>query len=346
MTGVQEIADALVASGAERGLQVAAYVDGEQVVDVVAGVADPATGRPVTADTLFYNWSIGKAAAATLVHRLVDDGALGFDTRVVEVWPEFGKHGKDVVTVRQVLDHSAGVPGLPEGVTVDDVCSWRTMVAALEDAKPWWEPGTAVGYHAYTFGYLSGEIVRRVTGRALGAVLADLTADIGRPGEIRYGMADTAELAVLEDAPSDVDWSRMPPSMLRAAPLTVLPTAALGADPRVLAADIPAGAKVTARALAALYARWLSSPRLADVSSVSIAGADQVYGNPCRMSLGFALGVPFDDNRPRAFGWAGAGGSWAGADPDRGMAVAVTKNVLGMDFTAVNRLVGAVLAAG
>jgi CubicO group peptidase (beta-lactamase class C family) len=113
----------------------------------------------------------------------------------------------------------------------------------------------------------------------------------------------------------------------------------------MLAADIPAGAKVTARALAALYARWLSSPQLADVSTVSAAGEDQVYGNACRMSLGFALGLPFDEAGPRAFGWAGAGGSWAGADPDRGVAVAVTKNVLSMDFTTVERLVGAVLAA-
>jgi CubicO group peptidase (beta-lactamase class C family) len=137
----------------------------------------------------------------------------------------------------------------------------------------------------------------------------------------------------------------MPAEMLAAAPLTVLPNAALGADPRVLAADIPAGAKVTARALAALYAQWLTSPRLADVSTVSAAGDDQVYGNPCRMSLGFALGLPFDEEATRPFGWAGAGGSWAGADPDRGVAVAVTKNVMGMDFTAVERLVGAVLAA-
>ena len=125
-----------------------------------------------------------------------------------------------------------------------------------------------------------------------------------------------------------------------------MPTAALGADPRMLAADIPAGAKVTARALAALYARWLASPRLAEVSTVSAAGEDQVYGNPCRMSLGFALGLPFDEERPRAFGWAGAGGSWAGADPDRGVAVAVTKNVLAMDFTTVERLSAGGRAAG
>jgi CubicO group peptidase (beta-lactamase class C family) len=338
MTRVQEIADELVASGAERGLQVAAYVDGEQVVDVVAGLAAP--GRPVTSDTLFYNWSIGKAATATLVHRL----GLDPETRVVDVWPEFGKHGKDVVTVRQVLDHTAGVPGLPEGVTVDDICSWPTMVAALEDARPWWEPGTKVGYHAYTFGYLAGEIVRRVTGRELGDVLADLTTELGHPGEIRYGMADASGLAVLEDAPSDIDWSQAPAEMLRAAPLAVMPTAALGADPRMIAADIPAGAKVTARALAALYTQWLASPRLADVSTVSFAGEDQVYGDECRMSLGFTLWLPVDGTATRAFGWAGAGGSWAGADPERGVAVAVTKNVMGMDFTAVEQLVGAVLA--
>src|SRR5690348_16429417 len=128
MSDVQEIvaaiADELVGSGAERGLQVAAYVDQQPVVDVAAGVADPATGRPVRADTLFYNWSIGKGATATLVHRLVDAGAITDDTRVADVWPEFARHGKDVITVRQVLNHSAGVPGLPPGTTVAAACSW------------------------------------------------------------------------------------------------------------------------------------------------------------------------------------------------------------------------------
>jgi CubicO group peptidase (beta-lactamase class C family) len=356
MGDVQKIVDELVDSGVERGLQVAAFVGQEPVVDVAAGVADPATGRRVEPGTLFYNWSIGKGVTATLVHRLVDDEVIGFDTRVAELWPEFARHGKDAITVGQVLDHSAGVPGLPTGVTVDDVCSWKTMIAALEDAQPWWEPGTRVGYHAYTFGYLCGEIVRRATGRELGAVLDDLTEDIGYPGEIRYGMQETGGLAVLEDAPSDVDWSQMPDDlpMFRAAPMTVLPTAALGADPRMLAADIPAGAKVTARALARMYAGWLgevdgarvvSVARLRDASTVSASGPDQVYGNDCRMSLGFALGLPWEGaDAPRTFGMAGAGGSWAGADPDRGVAVAVTKNVLSMDFTTVQRIVSAVLA--
>jgi CubicO group peptidase (beta-lactamase class C family) len=366
MSDIQEtvagIADELVGSGAERGLQVAVYVDGHRVVDVAAGVADPATGRPLRAETLLYNWSIGKGATATLVHRLVDAGALGYDTPVADVWPEFARHGKQAVTVRQVLNHTAGVPALPVGVTVDAVCSWEAMVAALEDAQPWWEPGTKVGYHAYTFGYLAGEIVRRVTGRPLSAALDALTADIGFPGEVRFGIApgEAVDLAVLEDAPSDTDadWTAsIPPDapMFRAVPPALFPTAALGNDPRVIAADVPAGAKVTARALARMYAGWLGpvggislvgAERLAAAWTESSSGTDQVYGNDSRWGLGFGLGLPWDEaSSPRVFGMAGAGGSWAGADPDRGVALAVTRTVMGMDFATVERVGRAVLDA-
>lgn len=356
---VAAIAAELIESGAERGLQVAAYVDQRPVVDVAAGVADPATGRPVRPDTLFYNWSIGKGATATLVHRLVDGGRLAYDTPVAEVWPEVARHGKQAITVRQVLDHSAGVPGMPSDATIGSVCSWPAMVAALEDAEPWWEAGTKVGYHAYTFGFLCGEIVRRVSGRELADELGDLTAGLGRPGEIRYGIAadEAVDLAVLEDAPSDGDWAADLPDdlpMLRAVPRSLFPTAAFGNDPRVVAADIPAGAKVTARALARMYAGWLgpvdgvelvSAERRAEATAQSSSGPDQVFGNDeSRWGLGFALGLPWDEpGSPRVFGMAGAGGSWAGADPDRGVAVAVTRNVMGMDFTAVERLVRAVL---
>lgn len=358
MNGTKGIVDELVASGAERGLQVVAYVDGRLVVDIAAGVADPATGRPVEPGTLFYNWSIGKGATATLVHRLVDDGVLGYDTPVAELWPEFARHGKQAITVRQVLNHTAGVPGLPKDVTVDSVCDRAAMVRALEDAEPWWEPGTRVGYHAYTFGYLIGEIVRRSTGRELGAVLADLTAAIGHPGEIRFGMppAEAAGLAVLEDAPPGMDFSLFPDDlpMLRAVPMTVFPSAAFGSDPRVVGADIPSGAKVSARALARMYAGWLgevdgvrllSAERLAEASAESSSGPDEVFGNEeSRWGLGFGLGFPWDPAGSRTvFGMTGAGGSWAGADPERGVAVAVTKNVLSNDLVTVQRVVEAVL---
>src|SRR4028119_1480682 len=114
---VQETVDRLVESGAERGLQIAVYHHGELVVDTVAGVADPATGRPVTSDTLFFSYSIGKGVDATVVHVLAERGAIAYDTPIAELWPEFGAHGKDKATVRHALSQSGGVPGLPPAPT-------------------------------------------------------------------------------------------------------------------------------------------------------------------------------------------------------------------------------------
>src|SRR5712664_390322 len=123
-TDVQHAIDEMVESGAERGLQVAAYQRGAQVLDAVAGLADPASGRPVASETPFYCYSVCKAAASTLVHMLVERGAFGYETRVAEVWPEFGAHGKQGVTVRHVLNHTAGVPGIPLTTTIEDLCDW------------------------------------------------------------------------------------------------------------------------------------------------------------------------------------------------------------------------------
>src|SRR5947209_10221416 len=170
---VQEAIDQLVESGAERGIQVAAYRDGELVVDAVAGLADPATGRLVTSSTPFYNFSIVKGAASAIAHILVERGLFGYDAPVVDLWPEFGAHGKQSVTVRHVLNHSAGVPGIPLDTTLEDLCNWDKMCAAIADEEPWWEPGTKVGYHAYTFGYIVGQIIRRTTGNPISTVLRE-----------------------------------------------------------------------------------------------------------------------------------------------------------------------------
>jgi CubicO group peptidase (beta-lactamase class C family) len=135
---VQEAVDRLVELGAERGLQVAVYRNDELVVDAVAGVADPATGRPVTSDTPFYAYSVGKGATATVAHELVERGVFGYDTPIVELWPEFGAHGKEATTVRQVLTHTVGVPGVPADTTPEDLCDWHKMCAVIADAEPWW----------------------------------------------------------------------------------------------------------------------------------------------------------------------------------------------------------------
>jgi CubicO group peptidase (beta-lactamase class C family) len=173
---VQEAIDRLVDSGAERGLQVTVYRHGEPVIDAVAGVADPATGRPVTPETPFFSYSIGKGVASTVVHVLAECGVLHYDTRIVEPWPEFGAHGKEQATIRHALSQSVGVPGLPPELTVEDLCDWDKMCAIIADAEPWWEPGTRIGYHAVTFGFIIGELVRRATGKPISQVLREEVA--------------------------------------------------------------------------------------------------------------------------------------------------------------------------
>ncbi|GAA2071186.1 serine hydrolase domain-containing protein [Actinomadura alba] len=352
---VQQAVGELVESGAERGIQVAVYRHGEPVVDAVAGVADPETGRPVTSETVFYNFSIGKGATATVAHVLVERGVFGYDTRVVELWPEFGAHGKDGVTVRHVLTHSAGVPGVPPDTTPEDLCDWEKMCAAIADAEPWWEPGTEVGYHAYTFGYLVGEIVRRATGKPISEVLREEVAGpLGVADELYFGVpvSEHGRLARLEDVEGAAQMmAEMPQDlpMFRAAPPSLYPTAELGNRPDILAADIPAGGKTSARAIARMYSavlgdladvRLISRDRLREATAVAASGIDQVFGNPSSWALGYSLGVPGTTGAgdEHAFGMAGAGGSYAYGNPATGIAFALTKNRLTMDFTAVTEI--------
>jgi CubicO group peptidase (beta-lactamase class C family) len=356
---VQETADQLVESGAERGLQVAVYRDGRQVVDVVAGVADPDSGRPVDPGTVFYNFSILKGATATIVHRLVERGLFGYDTPVAEPWPEFAANGKQAVTVRQVLDHTAGVPGVPLDTTVEDLCDWDRMCAAIAGAELWWEPGTKVGYHAYTFGYILGEVVRRATGKPISEVLReDVAAPLGMADERWFGMPPATQhrLARLEDEPGAAEqaaefMASMPPDlpMFRSAPAALFPNADFGNRPDILAADIPAGGKTSARAVARMYAallgevdgvRLLSPERLAEVTAVSSSGPDEVFGMPTAWGLGYGIGG-VDDDAERAttvFGTGGVGGSFACGDTATGVAWAVTKNRVSNDFSTSSRI--------
>jgi CubicO group peptidase (beta-lactamase class C family) len=357
---VQAAIDELVDSGAERGVQVAVYTGGELVVDAVAGVADPETGREVASDTVFYNFSIGKGAASTVLHVLVERGLFGYDTPIAELWPEFAAHGKGQVTVRHALNHTAGVPGIPVDSTFADICDWDKMCAAIADQELWWEPGTQTGYHAYSFGYIVGEIVRRATGKPISQVLREEVAGpLGVADEIYFGMpvAEHGRLAVLEDDPVAAEWSGEMPTdlpMFKAGPMSLFPSAALGNSTDVLAADIPAGGKTSARAIARMYAallgevdgvRLVSPERLREISAVSFAGVDQVFGNPAKWGLGYGIGRPGADAEATAsvFGVPGAGGSAAYADTATGIAVAVTKNRLTGDFAVpakISELIG------
>jgi CubicO group peptidase (beta-lactamase class C family) len=354
---VQAAIDELVDTGVERGVQVAVYRDGVRIVDVVAGVADPATGRPVTPDTPFYNFSIGKGATAAIAHLLVERGLFGYDTRVADLWPEFGARGKGAVTVRHVLNHTAGVPGIPPDTTAEDLCDWDRMCAAIADAELWWEPGTKAGYHAYTFGYLVGEVVRRVTGKPISRVLREeVAAPLGIADELYFGMppAEHGRLARLEDAPGgDGDWAAGLPAdlpMFRAGPVALFPTAALGNRADVLAADIPAGGKTSARAIARMYAalvgevdgtRLLPPERIREATAPSFSGPDEVFGMPSTWGLGWALGLPGGEpgDAPGAFGMGGAGGSFAYGDTTTGIGFGLTKNRVSDDFSTATQII-------
>ncbi|HEV3465551.1 MAG TPA: serine hydrolase domain-containing protein [Actinomycetota bacterium] len=353
---IQKVIDELVDAGTERGVQVAVYQDGEQVVDAVAGVADPATGRPVTAETVFYNFSVGKGATSTIVHRLAERGLFGYDTPVAELWPEFAAHGKQAVTIRQVLNHTAGVPGIPLDTTVEDLCDWDKICAAIADEELWWEPGTRIGYHAYTFGYILGEVARRATGKRISQLLEEEVAGpLEVTGELWFGMpaSEHHRLALLEDEPGAAEMAAqmaasMPPDlpMFKAGPMETFPNAAFGNRPDTLAADIPAGGKVSARAIARMYAallgevdgvRLLSPERLAEVTAVSASGPDEVFGMPTSWGLGYAIGLP-GGPRDTAFGVGGVGGSFAYGDTATGTAFAVAKNRVNNDFATASRL--------
>jgi CubicO group peptidase (beta-lactamase class C family) len=355
---VQQAIDEMVQSGGERGLQVAVYQDGVQVVDAVAGLADPSTKRPYRSETPVYCFSVCKAAASTLVHMLVERGAFGYDTRVASLWPEFGARGKQGVTVRHVLNHIAGVPGIPLTTTIEDLCDWDKMCAAIADAELWWEPGTKIGYHAYTFGYIAGEIIRRVTGKRISQVLREeIGAPLGIEKEIYFGMprSEQSRLAVLEDAPMPPDFQmpEMPPDlpMFKAAPMSLMPNAAFGNREDTLAAEIPAGGKCSARAIARMYAallgkvdgvQLLTAERLREATTNPFNGKDEVFGMPASWALGYSIGALGVESKT-AFGVGGVGGSFAFGDPATGIACAVTKNRLTQDFNAATTICGLVM---
>jgi CubicO group peptidase (beta-lactamase class C family) len=357
---IQSFIDERSSSGADQGIQVAVYHDGEQVVDAVSGLADPASGRPVDSGTVFYNWSIGKGATATCAHVLAEQGLLDYRTPVAELWPEFAAGGKQAITVRQLLDHSAGLTRMPAATTPELICDWDRMCAWLAAAEPEWEPGTKVGYHAYTFGWLVGEVVRRASGKPISRVLAeDVAGPIGMAGELWFGIPESEwhRLATLEDGPG---WDQIVASipddspMFSVSPKPVFVDAAFGSRPDILAADIPAGAKVSARGIARMYAalmgevdgvRLIPEERMRAVIAVSSRGEDQVYGNPSAWGLGYAKGLPEADLDATGtwFGMTGAGGSAAYADPVTRTAVAVTRNRMGFEMETATKVIGIVL---
>jgi len=197
--GFERVAEAFAKnfdSKGEVGASVCLTVKGETVVDLWGGVADQKTGTPWTTDTVSIVFSCTKGATALCAHILASRGKLDLDAPVTELWPEFGKHGKEHVTTRMMLDHSAGVPALRAKVKDSGPYEWDYMTGLLADEAPFWPPGTRNGYHGFTFGWTVGEMVRRASGVSLGTFFRTEVAEplgldfwIGLPEEIEPRVA-------------------------------------------------------------------------------------------------------------------------------------------------------------
>src|SRR6202030_1077745 len=169
---LRELFAAKVESGEDLGASFAVNLDGEMVVDLWGGWADEARTVPWTENTIANVFSTTKTMTALAALVLVDRGDLDLDAPVARYWPEFAARGKAAIKVRQLLSHSSGVSGWEQSITLEDLYDWDKSTALLAAQAPWWEPGTASGYHALTYGHLIGEVIRRITGQRLGEFFA------------------------------------------------------------------------------------------------------------------------------------------------------------------------------
>jgi len=345
----------------EVGASFAVCEGDRMVVDLWAGWADEASARPWERDTLVNVFSIGKAVTSICLHHLVERGLVDLDAPVSTYWPEFARAGKDQVPVHAVLSHRAGLPAVRAPLPDEAVYSWPAMTEALAEQRPWWEPGTAHGYHVNTFGFLVGEVIRRVSGMSMGDYIRrhvsgplGVEFHIGLPEAcdekvaafLRYG---SEVPAVLDASPTDDRILMIFNSYYNPAGLSGI---GIVNTRRWRAAEVPStNGHSNARSVARIFAglangELLDEQTLVRATSEHSSGPDLILGRPSRFGLGFQLSQaerPMGTS-PRAFGHFGAGGSMGFADPDRGLGLGYTMNVMGPRWRNPNnrRLIDAV----
>jgi len=345
------------------GAAVCVYHRGRKVVDVWAGTRDSA-GRPWEAGTMAMSFSTSKGVVSTLLHILADRGLLDYDAPVARYWPEFGQAGKESITVREVLSHRAGLPHLRTLIDhAERILDWDHMVRALEEARPGLRPGRRSAYHAFTFGWLAGELIQRVTGRSLPEVLHNELTEplgldglyIGAPPEAKERAAELGRPATGGALPRAAGllnvsaWTGAVTGMTRAVGVPFDPKLMQDAlvppgnagflfESRLLDVPIPAANGLfTARSLARVYAmlaaggtldgvRLLSAETVSRASEIQTFRPDRVLMLPMHWRLGYHSAFSTRGRIPGAFGHFGYGGSGAFADPKRELAVAMINN--------------------
>jgi CubicO group peptidase (beta-lactamase class C family) len=337
----------------ELGAAVAVSVGGEVVVDLWGGWADAGRTRPWEWDTLVNVWSTTKGPTALCAHVLADRGLLDLDAPVAKYWPEFAAAGKEEVLVRHLLSHRAGLSGLREPHSVEQLYDWEFTTGRLAATEPWWQPGTASGYHAFTYGFLVGEVVRRVSGQLPSAFLArevtgplGIDFTIGLPEQEAGRAAELVHPPVASSSEQGAIFSQLTPAALAA-----LANPVVGADeansPAWRAAEIPAAnGHGTARAVAALYGifagrgtyggRRVLSPEAAERVREGQGGCRDLVlgaGLDAETEIGLGLWLSGDNGsygpNPRAFGHDGFGGSCGLADPEAGVSLGYVMNRMG-----------------
>jgi CubicO group peptidase (beta-lactamase class C family) len=291
---------------------------------------------------------VSKALCTIAALRLVERGKLNLDAPVARIWQEFAQAGKDTITLRQILSHRAGLPSIREKLSEGAALDWRRMTDALARQEPWWEPGTAHGYHVNTFGFLVGEIVRRVDGRSIGTVLReDIAGPLGADVYIGLPLAEHARVAefLWPDAPSNTSMPRAD-DLMRFNAYWNPPGISGGRwvnRPEWRLAEVPStNGHGNALGIARIYAalanggvidgiRILQAETLSAATVEHSSGYDLINQRPSRFGLGFQLTQPERPLGPNkgAFGHFGAGGSLGFCDPESGVAFGYVTNDMG-----------------
>ncbi len=346
--GVRDVFSQHFADGLEIGARVSVIVDGTVVADLWGGHTDQDRTKPWTDSTLVNVWSSTKGVVALAAHVLAERGLLDFDAPVARYWPEFAAAGKEELPVRYLLSHRAGLAGFSDPTTEEDLLDWELVTSRLAAMSPWWEPGTVSGYHAMTYGYLVGEVIRRVSGKSAGQFIRDeLTLPLGADFHVGLAPEDDARVATLVQ-PELAMTSELAAVLAQLEPVAL----ATLANPRLTAgsannvgwrrAEIPAAnGHGHALSLAQLYGVFAGGTGILSAEQVEIARTGQgpcldkvlgvAVGRPTEFGLGVLLSGTVGDYgpNPRAFGFDGFGGSFGLADPEARLSVGYTMNLMG-----------------